>query len=315
MGESSLTSVDLLQRGHHKIVIICGSDQKLYSNNLNVKKTGVILKVMDFKGYTMNGLGNDFLILDNRTKPTILSNEQIRHLANRDNIGFDQLIIIESGNDSAHNILFYNSDGEEAEACGNGSRCVAHFLMEEKKIKKISINTKSGILNSIDNGNKNITIDMGEPIFDWEKIPLSEEMDPSNVCITLKDNSSFDGYALSVGNPHIIFFNDIETDKLKIIGPEIENHKTFPKKCNVTFAKIIDQNNIKVNVWERGAGLTKACGTGACATAVASAKKNLTERLVNIHFQTGKLSIDWKENNRIHMSGPVSDIQEVNISI
>ena len=274
MGESSLTSVDLLQRGHHKIVIICGSDQKLYSNNLNVKKTGVILKAMDFKGYTMNGLGNDFLILDNRTKPTILSNEQIRHLANRDNIGFDQLIIIESGNDSAHNILFYNSDGEEAEACGNGSRCVSHLLMEERKIKKISINTKSGILNSIDNGNKNITIDMGEPIFDWEKIPLSEEMDPSNVCITLKDNSSFIGYALSVGNPHIIFFNDIETDKLKIIGPEIENHKTFPKKCNVTFAKIIDQNNIKVNVWERGAGLTKACGTGACATAVASAKKS-----------------------------------------
>ena len=270
---------------------------------------------MDFKGYTMNGLGNDFLILDNRTKPTILSNEQIRHLANRNNIGFDQLIIIESGNDSAHNVLFYNSDGEEAEACGNGSRCVSYLLMEEKKIKKISINTKSGILNSIDNGNKNITIDMGEPIFDWEKIPLSEEMDPSNVCITLKDNSSFDGYALSVGNPHIIFFNDIETDKLKIIGPEIENYKIFPKKCNVTFAKIIDQNNIKVNVWERGAGLTKACGTGACATAVASAKKNLTERLVNIHFQTGKLSIDWKENNRIHMSGPVSDIQEINISI
>ena len=161
----------------------------------------------------MNGLGNDFLILDNRTRPTILSNEQIRHLANRDNIGFDQLIIIESGNDSAHNILFYNSDGEEAEACGNGSRCVSHLLMEEKKIKKISINTKSGILNSIDNGNKNITIDMGEPIFDWEKIPLSEEMDPSNVCITLKDNSSFIGYALSVGNPHIIFFNDIEIDK------------------------------------------------------------------------------------------------------
>jgi len=185
---------------------------------------------MNFKGYTMDGLGNDFLILDNRTKPTTLSNEQIKHLANRDNIGFDQLIVIESGNGSAHNILFYNSDGEEADACGNGSRCVSHLLMEEKKIKKISINTKSGILNSIDNGNKNITIDMGEPIFDWEKIPLSEEMDPSNVCITLKDNSSFTGYALSVGNPHIVFFNSITKDKLKIIGPEIENHRILKKK-------------------------------------------------------------------------------------
>ena len=268
----------------------------------------------------MQGLKNHFVIIDGRAKPFKPSVDEIKYICDIGvGPGAEQIIVIEPITEHGHGAYarsrIYNSDGTEAEACGNGSRCVSHLLMEEKKIKKISINTKSGILNSIDNGNKNITIDMGEPIFDWEKIPLSEEMDPSNVCITLKDNSSFDGYALSVGNPHIIFFNDIETDKLKIIGPEIENHKTFPKKCNVTFAKIIDQNNIKVNVWERGAGLTKACGTGACATAVASAKKNLTERLVNIHFQTGKLSIDWKKNNRIHMSGPVSDIQEVNISI
>ena len=270
---------------------------------------------MNFKGYIMNGLGNNFLIIDNRTKPIILSTKQIKDLAKSNNIGFDQLILIEPGNNSAHDILFYNSDGGEAVACGNGSRCVSHFLMEEKKRKKISINTKSGILNSFLNESKNITVDMGEPIFDWEKIPLSEEMDPSDICITLTDATSLNGYALSVGNPRIIFFNEIERDELKIVGPEVESHKIFPEKCNVTFAKIIDKDNIEINVWERGAGLTKACGTGACATAVASAKKNLTGRIVNIHFQTGILSIEWKENNRIHMSGPVSDIKEIDISI
>ena len=270
---------------------------------------------MNFKGYIMNGLGNDFLIIDNRTSPITLTNRQIKDLANRDNIGFDQLIFIEPGNNSTHDILFYNSDGGEAAACGNGSRCISYLLMEEKKIKKISINTKSGVLNSFNNGNKNITVDMGEPIFNWEKIPLSKEMNPSDICVTLKDKSIFTGYALSVGNPHIIFFDEIELAKLKIIGPEIENYKIFPKKCNVTFAKVVDRNNIEIKVWERGAGLTKACGTGACAAVVASAKKNLTEKKVNVHFQNGMLSIEWKENNRMHMTGPVSDIQEINIDI
>ena len=315
MGEFSLTSVDLLRRGHHKIVLICGSEVKLYSNNLNVKKTEVLIKAMNFKGYKMDGLGNDFLIIDQRIAPISLSSDQIKNLAKRSNIGFDQLILIEPGQKSIPDILFYNSDGGEATACGNGSRCVAFLLMNERDIKKISINTKSGVLNSFNNGNNNVTIDMGEPIFDWKKIPLSKEMNCSNININLENQGNFQGYGLSVGNPHIIIFNDIEIEKLKTIGPIIENHKYFPEKCNVTFAKVTDKKNIEVKVWERGAGLTKACGTGACATAVASSLKKFTDRLVNIHFQTGQLTIDWKLDNRMYMSGPVSNIQIIDINV
>ena len=315
MGESSLTSVDLLLRGHHKIVVICGSEKKLYSNNLKVNKTGVLLKAMNFKGYKMDGLGNDFLIIDQRHKQVVLTPAQIKKLGNRNNLGFDQLIYIEPGNPNKPKILFYNSDGSESAACGNGSRCVAYLLMSENNLDQISIETKSGILKSYNNGNKNITLDMGPPIFEWNKIPLEKKMDPSNIEIKIDNYGVLTGYALSVGNPHIIFFQSIENSKLKIVGPLIENHSFFPEKCNVTFADIIDKQNIKIKVWERGAGMTKACGTAACATAIAAHQKQLTDKLVGIHFEQGKLTIEWKSDNRIYMTGPVSEIQEVNIEI
>lgn len=315
MGEFSLTSVDLLLRGHHKIVINCGSDPKLYSNNLKVKETGVIVKAMNIKGYKMDGLGNDFLIIDQRQNQVVLTSSQIKKLADRNNLGFDQLIYIEAGNNSMPNILFYNSDGGETAACGNGSRCVAYLLMEELKSKEISFKTKSGILESFHNGNKNITINMGKPVFEWNKIPLVKNMDTSNITIDLKEHGTFNGYSLSVGNPHIIFFEEIEINKLKVIGPLIEHHSYFPERCNVTFASIIDKENIKIKVWERGAGLTKACGTGACATLIAAYKRGLTNRLADIHFDSGRLLIDWKTNNHIYMTGPVSDIKLISIDI
>jgi len=315
VGESSLTSVDLLLRGHHKIVVICGSDQKLYSNNLKVNKTGVIVKAMNFKGYKMDGLGNDFLIIDQRQKTIALTTDQIKKLANRSNIGFDQLVYIEAGEHKEPNILFYNSDGGESAACGNGSRCVAYLLMKEKNLDQISIQTKSGILKSFNNGNRNITIDMGEPIFDWNKIPLEKKMDPSNIKITITDHGVFNGFSLSIGNPHIVFFQTVEKSKLKILGPLIEHHPYFPERCNVTFADIVDKQNIKIKVWERGAGMTKACGTAACATAIAAHQKQLADKLVHIHFEQGKLTIEWRFDNRIYMTGPVSDIQEINIEI
>jgi diaminopimelate epimerase len=140
-------------------------------------------------------------------------------------------------------------------------------------------------------------------------------MDYTKIPINLKSGEQFTGYSLSVGNPHIIFFEDIELSILRTIGPQIEHHEFFPERCNVTFANVLDKENIKIKVWERGAGLTKACGTAACATAVASSKKNLTNKLVNIHFENGILTIEWKNDNHIYMSGPVSDIKEVNIEI
>ena len=157
---------------------------------------------------------------------------------------------------------------------------------------------------------------MGKPLFGSEEIPLSKKINPSNVVLDINDQTFSEGFCVNVGNPHIIFFdkNYLKHD-LRVIGPKIENHDLFPEKTNVTFANVIDKKNIKVNVWERGAGLTKACGTAACATAVASFSKNLTERKVQIAFDQGSLKIEYNKDKNIFMTGPVSKINELSISI
>ena len=156
----------------------------------------------------------------------------------------------------------------------------------------------------------NVELAMGKPIFDWDKIPLSKKIDHSDITLNIDDKIFTNGFSLNVGNPHIIFFvKDCFKYDLKILGPKIENHKLFPEKTNVTFAQIDDKNNIKVNVWERGAGLTKACGTAACATAVAASIKKLTENNINIKFKEGNLNIKIDKDLNIFMRGPVSDIK------
>ena len=270
---------------------------------------------MNIKGYKMDGLGNDFLILDQRSDRVNLNKDQIKHLANRNNIGFDQLITINSEKNSIPKILFFNSDGGRISACGNGSRCVSYFLMQEKKINEILIDTVDRILHCTILEGKNVKIDMGKPIFDWKKIPLAREEDINNIKIKISEYGEFEGSALSIGNPHIIFFQEIEIDKLKILGPLIENYNLFPERCNVTFAKIIDKKNIKINVWERGAGLTLACGTAACATLIASVQKKLSDRLVDIHFSNGSLKLELDFENRVYMTGPVSEIKDIIFTI
>lgn len=157
---------------------------------------------------------------------------------------------------------------------------------------------------------------MGKPVFEWNKIPLKEKLDHRNITLDINGKKFTDGFSLNVGNPHIIFFvEDNEQFKIEKIGPEIENHRLFPEKCNVTIATIINKELIKVKVWERGAGLTKACGTAACATAYAAKQAGLASDKVNIEFSTGRLTISIDENNSIHMKGPVSDIKEIDIEI
>ena len=157
---------------------------------------------------------------------------------------------------------------------------------------------------------------MGKPIFDWNKIPLIKKLDHDNITLDIDGKIFTHGFSLNVGNPHIIFFvKDCFEYDLKILGPKIENHELFPEKVNVTFAQINDKNNITVNVWERGAGLTKACGTAACATAVASLIKKLTENDVNIKFKEGNLSIKIEEDLNIYMTGPVSEIKHTKLEI
>ena len=274
---------------------------------------------MDIKAFKMDGLGNDFVIIDNRQKNTELSKEQIIKICNRNFIGCDQLILIEKNNTSDASLKFFNSDGGESGACGNGTRCVADLISKEKNNKTIILTTISGNLKSEILENNLVTTEIGNAKIRWDEIPLSDEINTKNLNIKINDlnnNEHFGGTAINVGNPHIIFFvNEFENFDIRKIGPQIENHKMFPEKCNVTIAKVINKNLIKVKVWERGAGLTKACGTAACATAFAGKLNNLTDNNTDIEFETGKLSIFIDEKNSIHMKGPVSDIKEISIKL
>ena len=274
---------------------------------------------MDIKAFKMDGLGNDFVIIDNRQKITQLSKEQIIKICDRNFIGCDQLILIEKNSSSHASLKFYNSDGGESGACGNGTRCVADLISKEKDDKTIILTTLSGNLKSEILGNNLVTTEIGNAKIKWDEIPLSVELNTKNLNIKINDlnnNVHSGGTAINVGNPHVVFFVDeIENFDIRKIGPQIENHKIFPEKCNVTLAKVINKNLIKVKVWERGAGLTKACGTAACATAFAGKLNNLTENKTDIEFKTGKLTIFIDDKNSIHMKGPVSNIQEISIKL
>ena len=274
---------------------------------------------MNIKAFKMDGLGNDFVIIDNRQKITNLDKEQIIKICDRSFIGCDQLILIENDNSADAYLKFFNSDGGESGACGNGTRCIANFISKETNNKTIVLKTLSGLLKSEILGNKIVTTEIGKAKTEWSEIPLSEKLDTKNLNVKILDKNNKEhigGTAVNVGNPHIIFFvNELNDFDIKKIGPEIENHFIFPEKCNVTIAQVINKDLIKVKVWERGAGLTKACGTAACATAFAGKINNLTENKTDIEFSTGKLSIWIDEKNSIHMKGPVSDIEEIEIKL
>ena len=269
--------------------------------------------------YKMDSLGNDFIIFDKRKESISLTKDQIMKISDRNNIGCDQVIFVDADKSNNAYLTFYNSDGGEIKACGNGSRCAAYLLMKENNTKKISLKTKAGILLAeLDNKNF-VSINMGQPNFEWKRIPLLKEMDNKNLKIKINSTEGKEivgGFSLSVGNPHVIFFvKNINQFNIKDIGPKIENHEYFPEKCNVTLANIKNKKHVKVNVWERGAGLTKACGTAACATAVSGAVLRLNERCVDIEFPEGLLNIDWKTDNNIYMTGKVSRVKKITVNI
>ena len=274
---------------------------------------------MDIKAFKMDGLGNDFVIIDNRQKVNILSKEQIVKVCDRNFIGCDQLIFIEKDNTADARLKFFNSDGGESGACGNGTRCVADLISKENGKKIIILTTLSGNLKSKILGNNLVTTEIGEAKTKWNEIPLANELDTLDLNIKIYDKKNkehFGGTAVNVGNPHVIFFVDeLQNFDISIIGPQLENHKIFPEKCNVTISQIINKDLIKVKVWERGAGLTKACGTAACATAFAGVLNKFTNNNTDIEFETGKLSIFIDDKNSIHMKGPVSDIKKISVKL
>ena len=203
------------------------------------------------KAFRMDGLGNKFVIVDRRKDFVNITKEQIIHLGNlksfhRD-IGFDQIIFIEREIDKAFPITIFNSDGGEVSACGNGSRCVAYLLGKDLNTKEVKLKTNNRLLNAKIVGDLDVELAMGKPIFEWNKIPLSKNLDHSNITLNIEDKVFTDGFCLNVGNPHIIFFvKDCFEHDLKILGPKIENNKLFPERTNVTFAQVNDSGEVEI---------------------------------------------------------------------
>lgn len=265
----------------------------------------------------MHGLGNDFVIIDARANGQRLSAAQAHLIADRHRgIGCDQVITLYSSERADLFMRIQNADGSESGACGNAARCVAALLMAEHETAHIRIETTDDILACEQAAGGEVMVDLGVPKFDWRDIPLDRETDTRQFslaqCTTLKDAG-----AVNVGNPHIVFFvADIDAIDLGKIGPKIEHDPFFPERVNVNIATIDDRSHLRLRVWERGAGLTKACGTGACATVVAAARRGLTERRAEVQLPGGVLAIEWGGDDHVRMTGPIatSYTGEVDIS-
>ena len=274
---------------------------------------------MDIKAFKMDGLGNDFVIIDRRKNEINLSKEQIIKIGDRNNVGFDQIIFIEKEVKDVFPIKIYNPDGIEVGACGNGSRCIAYLISKENNKKNVKLEAEKKILEAEILSEKLVRINMGLPEYEDDKsIPIKEGLDPRKVSIDFMKKEYGNGICVNVGNPHIVFFvKDCEKIDIQKIGPKIENHHYFPERINVTFAEVADDcENIKVNVWERGAGQTKACGTAACATVVAGYLNQLTAKICKVHFKEGALDITFDmDGGNVYMTGSVSDIKEITLKI
>ncbi|MBI1210227.1 MAG: diaminopimelate epimerase [Alphaproteobacteria bacterium] len=267
---------------------------------------------MDVPFLKMNGLGNDFVIIDARKTPISMTAEAARLIGDRHRgVGYDQLLLIGGAKNGADaEMRIWNADGDEVESCGNGTRCVASLVFGETGKSQMTLWTKGGLLECTRQEDGRVTVDMGEPKLDWQDIPLAERMDTRTIDIKVGPIDApvlFAPSAVNMGNPHCIFFVDnAETHDLKKIGPMLEYHPMFPERANITIAQINSKGEIRARVWERGAGQTLACGTAACATAVAAARRRMADRKVRIVLDGGPLDIEWRESdNHVLMTGPV----------
>jgi len=257
----------------------------------------------------MHGLGNDFVVFDARNGEFALEPRLARALADRrEGIGCDQVIVIAPGKDHIDAFMrIYNADGGEVESCGNAARCVARLLMEEGDTTHVRLDSPGGLLDCTDAGGGNVTVDIGEPHLGWREIPLAQDVDTKSFVLTV-DGAALTASAVSVGNPHcILFVEDAERAAVSDLGPKIEHHPMFPARTNVEFVSPISRTRLRMRVWERGVGITRACGTGACATAVAAVRRGLAERRVDIVLDGGTLALEWRESDgHVLMTGPVA---------
>lgn len=260
----------------------------------------------------MNGLGNEIVVIDLRGSTRVISADEARAIATRPESHFDQLMVLHDARskDTDAFVRIYNRDGSLAQACGNGTRCIAWVVAQQTRRRHLRFETSAGILavdvESIDR----ITVDMGEPRFRWDEIPLSEpfhdtrriELQIGPIDQPMLHSPS----VVNIGNPHAVFWvEDVDAYDLARFGPLLETHPIFPERANISLGQVISQSALKVRTWERGAGLTRACGSAACAAAVSAARTGRTGRIVTVTLTGGMLHIEWTAANRILMCGPV----------
>ncbi|MBT5570171.1 MAG: diaminopimelate epimerase [Alphaproteobacteria bacterium] len=258
----------------------------------------------------MHGLGNDFVIVDAQARPISIGEVAARQLSDRHTgIGFDQLITIEAAPDEESDVRvrIYNADGSEVGACGNAMRCVARLMLQDNT-SKLRIRSDAGLLEAWrHSSNENqFSVDMGPARDHWQDIPLARECDTNHV--PLARGAVSDPVAVNMGNPHAVFFvEDVNAIPIETLGPELEHDPLFPERANIGFAQITGSDSMRLRVWERGAGLTLACGSGACAAAVAAHRRGLTGRKVQVTVDGGELNIELREDDHVVMSGPAEE--------
>lgn len=260
----------------------------------------------------MNGLGNDIVVIDMRGRSDAVTSEAAIALASGDRTGFDQIMAIHDidldGVDYRIDIL--NRDGSRSQACGNGTRCVVQALASETGRKSFTFKTLAGILTAEEHQDGLISVDMGRPEFAWDKIPLAEEFhDTTRIELQIGPIDApvlHSPSAMSMGNPHAVFWvkDDVWSYDLERFGPLLENHPIFPERANISIARVIDDHTLDIRTWERGTGLTRACGSAACAAGVSAARTGRTGRTVTVNVPGGPLEIEWRENNHVIMTGP-----------
>jgi diaminopimelate epimerase len=272
----------------------------------------------------MNGLGNDFVVIDSRTKDpeapggpeggerppwTVpLAPDLARRIADRRRgVGCDQLVVIEESDDpkALAFLRFLNADGGEAGACGNGARCVAAHLMQELSVERIVVETRAGLLTAECCDDGLVSVDMGPAFLKWRDIPLSHDMDTLHLDLSIDDYS--DPVAVGMGNPHCVFFvDDAEAVDIEVLGPRVETSPLFPDRTNVEFVTMRDRTTLRMRVWERGVGVTEACGSGACAAVVAAHRRGICDRNAEVQLDGGSLFVTYREDGHVVLRGPVA---------
>lgn len=251
----------------------------------------------------MHGLGNDFVVVDERGVPALVDSAMAVAMADRHRgVGFDQLAVISNSDAADFHLTFWNSDGSQSSACGNATRCIARWAMDETQRASLSITTERGKLAALDAGDGMTSVNMGQPQLDWVDVPLSQSMD------TLELPIEGTPTATGMGNPHCSFFvSDAEAIDLTALGAKTERHPLFPQRTNVQFVHVVGPDHLRMRVWERGVGITLASGSSSCAVAVAAARRGLTGRDVQIDLDGGTLQVAWRDDG-VWMTGPTAHV-------